>query len=268
MAARPASGQRSRVRRGRDRYQEDYLWDFPPPSAHSRKGIPVVSPQLLSLFMGVLEQYELPRRHGLVVEFYSYTSLKHTIRLVNGRYVLRISDLMIGSPPEVFEAVAHIMFAKITERRCPGEFEQTYNLYTSSPRALRKLDIIERERGWRFTCDPKGKYRDLEASFDRVNGRYFGGRLPRPELTWTQRRSRSHVGQYDETFNVLSVSRRLDSRHVPLYVLDYVVYHELLHMVYPIRMKEGRREVHSKQFLEAEKRFEDHAKAIRWLKGG
>jgi len=221
---------------------------------------------MLNMFTRVLEDYEHPRRHCLDVEFYPYVSLKHTIRLVNGRYLLRISDLLLGASREVLEAVAHIMFSRITGRSCPAEFEEAYNLFAGSPRALRKLERAARERGWRFVYGSRGQYRNLDASFDRVNRRYFKGRLRRPDLTWTRQRSRSRLGLYDETFDILAVSRRLDSCRAPLYVIDYVMYHELLHMVYPIEVRDGRRRVHTRRFLEAERRYRGYDKAVTWLK--
>lgn len=223
---------------------------------------------MLNLFTAILARYESPRRHGLDVEFYPYVSLKHTIRLKNGRYLLRISDLMIGSPPDALEAVAHIMFSKVTGRACPPPFEEAYSLYANSPRALRKLERAARERGWRFVYGSRGDCRNLDASFERVNQRYFRGRIRRPDLTWTRTRSRSRLGLYDGTFNVLAISRRLDSRRVPLYVLDYVVYHEMLHMVYPIEIRDGRRHVHTRGFLEAERRYEHYDRAMKWLNRG
>jgi hypothetical protein len=160
------------------------------------------------------------------------------------------------------------MFAKITGRDVPGRFKEIYDRYAGSAEAVRKMERAARERGRRFITGTCGTFRDLEASFERVNEGYFGGRAGRPELTWSRHRSRSELGHYDETFNVLTISRRLDSRRVPLYVLDYVMYHEMLHMVYPARVRDGRRVYHTKEFLDAEKRFEHYARVMRWLKRG
>ncbi|MFX4018890.1 hypothetical protein ACJBY8_11405, partial [Streptococcus suis] len=75
----------------------------------------------------------------------------------------------------------------------------------------------------------KGQFHDLDAAFDRVNRAYFGGKAGRPHLLWSRRPSQRKLGHYDLPQDAVMVSMSLDARDVPTYVIDFVVYHEMLH---------------------------------------
>jgi len=241
----------------------------PEPATTTRrknKAVPLTDPETLELLEHILSEFEHPRKHRLRAEYYPYASLKHTIRLDRRTYVLRLSDLLIGEPRGLTLAAAYIMFARITGKPCPPRIEKLYDSFTKTPHARRKIDFAARTRGWKFVTGTRGKHRDLDERFDRLNREYFQGQLRRPRLTWSVGRSRRHLGQYDETFDCIAMNRKLDSKWVPLYVLDYVLFHEMLHMVHPARIgKNGRRLVHTKEFKKAERRFKDYDRAIRWL---
>jgi hypothetical protein len=221
---------------------------------------------MTGLFEGVLKNYNAKTQYGLQVEFYPYASLKHTIRLRNHRYHLRISDIMRDAPPMALEAAAHVMLSKITRRRCPEEHLLAYECYAHSSPILAEIERVQRKRGHKKICGSRGKVRDLEESFDRINKEYFQGKLPRPTLTWTLGRSRTRLGTYDGTFNTISINRKLDSDGVPRYVLDYIMFHEVLHIICPVRIVNGRRVVHSREFRKAERKFRDYDRAIRRLR--
>ena len=222
--------------------------------------------EMLNLFSKTLGCYEEPRRHGLDVEFYPYANLKHTIRIRKERYLLRISDIMLGAPPDALAAIAHIMFCRITGRSCPRQFEKTYSHYSNSSGILQRMENVQRERGWKYLYGTQGKCRDLDKTFDRLNQEYFEGDLKKPDITWTRSRTRSTLGMYDDTFNIIAINRRLDARHVPRYVLDYIMYHEMLHIRHPIVVRNGRRMVHPRKFREDERKFRDHQRAKTWLR--
>ncbi len=109
-----------------------------------------------------------------------------------------------------------------------------------------------------------GVYHDLDASFARVNGEYFGGLLPRPRLSWSRSPTTRKFGHYDELHDVIVVSCALDQSDVSPLAVDYVMYHELLHKKLGIRYSGGRKSAHTSAFAVAEKQFGpyDQAKAV------
>jgi len=250
--------------RGNGRPSEEAS-ETPAPTTRRRKAVPLTDPEILRLLDESLGAFVKSSRRRLRVEFYPYAGLKHTIRLDRGCYYLRLSDLLLGAPGKVIVAAGIIMFARITQRPCPRWADEIYESFAASPEVRDRMDRAARARGWRFVRGTRGKHRDLDDRFGRINREYFGGKLSRPRLTWSVGKSRRKLGQYDETFDLIAINRKLDSRWVPLYVLDYVLFHEMLHIIFPAELKNGRRMVHTREFNKAEKKFKDYDRAIRWL---
>jgi hypothetical protein len=106
-----------------------------------------------------------------------------------------------------------------------------------------------------------GVYHDLGASFDRVNGGYFGGDSARPRLTWSRTFTGRKFGHYDPIRDTVMISSTLDCADIPEYVLDFVVFHELLHKKLGVDWRNGRQAVHTPEFKVEERRFEQYAAA-------
>jgi predicted metal-dependent hydrolase len=110
-----------------------------------------------------------------------------------------------------------------------------------------------------------GKQHDLEKSFHRVNRYLFNNRLKKPHLVWNNRMTRRKFGHYQEDTNTVMVSISLDHPRVPEYVLDYVMYHELLHQKLGARLKNDRRYTHTPEFKKKELDFPRIEKAQQFL---
>jgi hypothetical protein len=112
-----------------------------------------------------------------------------------------------------------------------------------------------------------GVHRSLEDSFNRVNVEYFQSQLQQPELCWSPVHARRVLGSYQERSDRLIISRVFDSVNVPIFVLDYLMYHELLHKFLGIgRRNDGKRCMHGKEFREIEKQFKHFKEAHHFLK--
>jgi predicted metal-dependent hydrolase len=53
---------------------------------------------------------------------------------------------------------------------------------------------------------------------------------------------------------------------VPRYAVEYIVFHEMLHLKHPVKLHGSRRCVHSREFLAEEKSFPELEQARRFLK--
>jgi len=93
----------------------------------------------------------------------------------------------------------------------------------------------------------------LEESFNRVNDKYFFGVMEMPNLIWGKR-STSQMGLYDFKRDTITVSRLLTEADPDL--IDYIMYHELLHKKTKFKSTNGRTFYHSKEFKAAERAFE------------
>ena len=110
-----------------------------------------------------------------------------------------------------------------------------------------------------------GAFHNLGASFDRVNAAYFAGEMLRPRLSWSRQITSCKFGHYDALRDALMISATLDSAEVPAFVVDFVVYHELLHKKHGIQWQNGRRTVHTPAFRAEERCFHKYAEADEWV---
>ncbi|HUS07874.1 MAG TPA: hypothetical protein VMZ52_16340, partial [Bryobacteraceae bacterium] len=62
------------------------------------------------------------------------------------------------------------------------------------------------------------------------------------------------------------LSRALDRPQVPQVAVDYVMFHEMLHLKYPVEHRGSRRCVHTREFKAAEKDFQQLSEAKEALK--
>lgn len=202
----------------------------------------------------------------LAVEFCRFANADSFIRLEDGRLALRISDLLSGAPAPVLEALAYMLIGKLYRKPVPRIYLYRYRLYLNRRDVRRQAHIVRQIRGRKFISGPKGQHRDLEEVFERLNADHFNGLMARPLLGWSRGASRGLLGHFDPAHNAIIISRIFDRAETPPLTLDYVMFHEMLHLRYPVDHNGARRRVHTKEFREAEKEFPQWKEAKEMLK--
>ena len=200
------------------------------------------------------------------VEFYAFTNVNSTIRLREGIIHVRISDLLEGAPGSVIEAIAHILLAKIYRKPIESGHALRYRRYVSSHDMTRKAHLVRQVRGRKRIDSAKGFIYDLDEIFEALNQKFFYGLLARPQMTWSRLRARNSLAHYDPAHNAIVVSRIFDHPRVPRYALEYIVYHEMLHLKHPVKLRGSRRCVHGPEFQAEEKLFPELDRAKLFLK--
>jgi hypothetical protein len=118
----------------------------------------------------------------------------------------------------------------------------------------------------------EGRYFDLKAIFERLNERYFRAQpLEGYTIAWGRRRKLPPkeyfvFGTIQEEDRIIRIHPRLDALFVPVWFIEYVVYHEMLHSAVPDEPMPGggRRRVHTEEFYRREKLFYAYRRARRW----
>jgi predicted metal-dependent hydrolase len=203
----------------------------------------------------------------LVIEFFAFANLNNTIRRREGRLLVRLSDLLESAPEPVLRAIAHILLAKIYRKPIAAAHAVRYRRYASSHEITQKTHLLRQLRGRKHLASPRGQAYDLEEIFEQLNRRFFYGLLARPNLTWSRARARNSLGHYDPAHNTIVVSRIFDHPRVPRFALEYLLYHEMLHLKHPVKLRGSRRCVHSVEFQAEEKLFPELGAAKSFLKG-
>ena len=201
------------------------------------------------------------------IEFFAFANLNNTIRLRHGRLLVRLSDLLEGAPDSVLRAIAHILLAKMYRQPIHRTQAARYRKYVASQEIVRKAHLVRQMRGSKRLRPARGHVYDLEAIFEDLNTRFFHGLMGRPRMSWSQSKTRRILGHYDPAHNAIIISRIFDHHVVPRYVLEYIVYHEMLHLKHPVRLRGSRRCVHSAEFQAEEKLFPRAPEAEAFLKG-
>ena len=179
------------------------------------------------------------------------------------KHTLRLHNMFKDAPEYVFEAILKI-YTRITRK--------------STRVACRKIirDFISQNRH-RIVCKPKtckilpnpnGKVFNLREIYNNLNIKYFGGSM-NIHITWSHRPNKRLMGTWKDTGlekNLIRINCLLDTKEVPPYYINYLVYHEMLHEIFKQRTVNGRIQRHPKEFKKLERNFPLYQKADKWQK--
>jgi hypothetical protein len=165
----------------------------------------------------------------------------------------------------VLAALACILIAKLYRLKTPLERQRVYREYVSRPEVVEATEASRRHRGYKMITSPRGRIYDLDSMFDALNEKYFEGRLPKPALSWNRQKTSRIFGHHDPVHQAIIISRTLDSPRVPPCAIEFVLYHEMLHIKHPPISNGSRRVYHSREFRDDERRFAGFDQAVSLL---
>jgi len=176
------------------------------------------------------------------------------------RYEVRLHHMFVDADPVITRALARYVADNDGESsRILGDFIDDNSGHVRGRARRTPTTVI-------FTA---GEYHDLRAIFDELNTRYFDNKID-ASITWGQRTGRPRrrnsikMGSYSVEDRLIRIHRSLDRAFVPRFFVAWIVFHEMLHQIHDIRVKNGRREFHSKEFLADEAQFAHYDEAKNW----
>jgi hypothetical protein len=199
------------------------------------------------------------------VSFYPYVGINHTIRIRNGRVFVRIAEICRDLPASAQRALALILVAKLYRRRVPTAAKELYGAAVSTDEYRVRAARNKRKHGRKVITSAKGEVYNLDKIFDSLNYAYFGGSIEKPTLTWSARKTYRILGHHDATHKTIVVSKSLDSITVPKFIVEYIVFHEMLHIFHPAKVINGRRYHHTPAFRRSERRYAYYEEAETWI---
>ncbi len=205
------------------------------------------------------------RMPEIEVRFYPYIGINHTIRVRDGLVYVRIAEICHDLPMRAQRALAFILVARLLRKKVPANAAETYGNSIKTDEIRKRAAHAKRTRGRKVITSPKGDVYDLDRIFDSLNRKYFIKPVPRPVLTWSARKTYRILGHHDSTHKTVVISRSLDDAQVPKYVVEYVLFHEMLHIAHPTVHHNGRRYNHTPAFRRDEEKFEYFHEAERWI---
>lgn len=169
--------------------------------------------------------------------------------------LVHLPTAMISFDEELFRALAAMAFLRQGDKRPVLEA-------MAGPAYQAILGEVEPHDGGGQAA---GLHHSLEEAFARVNAAYFGGTMQRPALQWSRRFTVRKFGHYDSLRDAVMISASLDRADVAAHVVDFVMYHELLHRKRGTQWNGDRKAVHTPEFLAQERRFARYAEAKAFL---
>lgn len=199
------------------------------------------------------------------VEFYPYIGINHTIRVRNGKVFVRLAEICQAMPMDAQRALAYILVAKLLRKKVPPQAREIYSNYIKRQEIRDQALANKKTRGRKIVTSAQGAFFDLDEIFEKLNAEYFRKSLPKPVLSWSSRKTYRILGHHDSAHETVIISKSLDDRNVPEYVVEYVVFHEMLHIFHPTEHRNGRRFNHTPAFRRNERKFRYFAEAENWI---
>ncbi|MGE0546832.1 MAG: hypothetical protein AB7O24_03855 [Kofleriaceae bacterium] len=176
------------------------------------------------------------------------------------RFEVRLHHMFADADPVITRALArYIADNDADASRVLGEFIDANSGHVRGRSRRAPTQVI-------FTA---GEHYDLREIYDELNAKYFENKID-ASITWgartgrPRRRNSIKMGSYSVEDRLIRIHRSLDRAFVPRFFVAWIVFHEMLHQVHDIRVRNGRREFHSKQFLADEAQFEHYDRARLW----
>jgi hypothetical protein len=199
------------------------------------------------------------------VRFYPYIGINHTIRVRNGKVFVRLAELSESAPLEIHTALAYILVGKLLRKKIPPQAAKIYREFAKTQEIQAKAAENKRAKGRKIITSSTGEIYDLEKIFHKLNLIYFQNSVSKPTLTWSARKTYRILGHHDATHETIVISKSLDNKKIPKFVVEFVVFHEMLHVFHPTTHRNGRRYNHTAQFRRDEKKFAYFEEAENWI---
>ncbi|MEP7353520.1 MAG: M48 family peptidase [Acidobacteriota bacterium] len=200
------------------------------------------------------------------VEFRKYANASAQISLSKDLLRIKIADTLASAPEDVHEALADILLSKLFRKPVAAASNRRYRQYLNRHDIRENLNRVRSVRGRKRFDAPSGQHYDLVELFEALNFKYFFGLMQRPALGWSVQISRSLLGHYDPSHHAIVLNRIMDRPDVPRLAVEYVMFHEMLHLRHPTEHRGSRRCVHTPAFKKEEKSFEGWREAKALLK--
>jgi hypothetical protein len=172
-------------------------------------------------------------------------------------YRLRVHHMFIGADEGIVEALSDLALGQ-------GAVEiarQVLKEYIAQNRETITNDVDAE------ALQAQGEVYDLQVLLDRWRIELDPEGLAAVVITWG-RYGRGYrtirFGSYDFDRKLIRIHPALDQAWVPEAFVEFIVYHELLHALFPPRKGKRRRVVHTREFRKMEEKFPGFDQVMAW----
>ena len=199
-----------------------------------------------------------------ILQIYPYSNRLYSISFRGSKPVIQLHEALDYMNEEQCRR-----FGRYMRSRSMTDMKRLLQEYHAGSAQSKELLAFFQETRTRpvHADNTRGRFFDLEEVFNSCNRRNFGGKIPRPKaIFWSPKVNHSTMGSYNVQEDCVMINRGLDCSWVPAYVLDFVMYHELLHKVLGIKTSGTRRMAHTREFRRLEQAHPDYEKAQAFIR--
>jgi len=172
------------------------------------------------------------KEHGygsVSAEFAEFKEFKIKWRRSLGWIEFEASDYLKDAPENVLKGIAEMIFSRIS-RRSDDKYSDAMLEWMTSDTFVKKNRPMYLKRAKNLARTPRGTHKDLSDSYKRL---VEMGLAPYDDdlvLTWTKQPNVKRIGYCSVLMKVIAISSIFDTTSIPDFVLDFVLYHELIHL--------------------------------------
>ena len=200
-----------------------------------------------------------PKSSSLLIELV-HCSAVYKAKITPQLTHIQLSEGFIAAEKELIQFVMESVLIKKTP-----ETKNLIRRFANSEayrEIILELDLIAQV----FSENAQGEYHDLDELFTVVSQEYLDSSFIKPRLCWNSILTTRKLGHYESARDRVVLSPSLDRKDIPHFVVEFVLYHELLHKHHGVEWLNGKRMVHTPAFRRSEKKFRFYDQAIAFLK--
>ena len=190
----------------------------------------------------------------------SYGSSLYKCQTISNFTTLSISQGFIRASDDVLTAV--LQSALLGKTDASKRIIRQFGISEEYSDVMLELDLVAQIDAE----TAQGSCYNLDEMFATIDREYFSGKMLKPRLMWSGILSHRKLGHYERTRDRVVLSQILDDRHIPKYVVEFVLYHELLHKHHGFKWVNGRCLAHTPEFRRSAREFSHYQEAESFLK--
>lgn len=204
-------------------------------------------------------------------QFKKFKSLKAQAQAgrAEKKIIFTASDGFKRAPKEVLTGLALSLVCSLFRKSIDNDYLRQYREFMKRKSTFELNNELRKTRASKRKNEGEGVFFDLKALLLKVaseNAIFFPTGVP--SIAWSRTKSRRRLGFYDEGLNQVVVSRLFDDEKTPQFVVEYVIFHELLHAKHGALYERGESmqcRVHHGEFKRDEKSYPQFREAEDWI---
>jgi hypothetical protein len=189
-------------------------------------------------------------------------------RLNQGTLLISFTPRVKDFPEEIQYALIFTLLARLKRQTQTQEYKNQSAFFMKFLKDQADAESQKLVAAQRQKCNPRGNTYNLESQLQEVISSFpnlFHEVSLNSEIfvTWGKRTTYRRFGLWHSQSRVIEISKTLDSPLVPEFVVNFILYHELLHVKRGV--KKGKRH-HDAQFRILEKKYPQYKEANEFLR--